>query len=81
MPSFESSEAAFEESCRKLRSLFTPDCLLPRDGSRIPGSALALDLTNMWEAISKNRDINIPAHRILVGGVAAVLDAAHLPPT
>ena len=66
MPSFELSEAAFDESCGALRKLFAPDCLLPPDGSRVPGAALALDMQNMWETITKNRDINIPAHRILV---------------
>jgi len=66
LPSYELSEQAFTEACEGFRQLFSTDCLLPPDGSKIPGSGFALDLGNMWDMINKNRDINIPAHRILV---------------
>lgn len=71
LPSYELSEQAFTEACEGFRQLFSTDCLLPPDGSKIPGSGFALDLGNMWDMINKNRDINIPAHRILVRPGAA----------
>ncbi len=58
-----------------LRKRFTRDApedeSLLRDGGagKLPGQALALSMVKVWEVIKENKDLNLPAHRVMVATI------------
>ncbi len=58
-----------------LRKRFTRDApedeSLLREGrvGKLPGQALALSMVKAWEVIKENKDLNLPAHRVMVATI------------
>ena len=57
-----------------LRRRFTRDAaedesLLREGGEKLPGQALALSMVKAWEVIKENKDLNLPAHRVMVATI------------
>lgn len=38
-------------------------------GEKLPGSSLALHMTTIWEVVRANKDLNLPAHRVMVANI------------
>lgn len=36
---------------------------------KLPGSSLALHMTTIWEVVRANKDLNLPAHRVMVANI------------
>ena len=72
LPNFEEREAEFDAEARALRARFCRDC--PEDGlmpssSAVPGSAFAVSFQKLWETIRANKDLDLPAHQVMVATV------------
>ena len=57
-----------------LRRRFTEDAneddgLLRQSPSKLPGQALTLSMHKVWEVIHENKDLNLPAHRVMVANI------------
>ena len=71
LPNFEEKEKEFNAETVMMRSKFTPDsehCLLPTS-SAIPGHAFAMHLDSIWNVIEQDKDLDLPAHKIMVASV------------
>ena len=71
LPNFEEKEEEFNAETVMMRSKFTPDsehCLLPTS-SAIPGHAFAMHLDSIWNVIEQDKDLDLPAHKIMVASV------------
>ena len=71
LPNYEEKEEEFEAEATLLRSKFkrgSEDCYLPSDDP-VPGSALALSVGNIWATIKDNKNLDLPAHRVMVATV------------
>ena len=53
----------------RLTSTHAPDSLASPPGRGVPGSALALSLRRIWQDIKENKDLDLPAHRVMVATV------------
>ena len=71
MPSFEKEAEAFERAAHAIRAGFQGEAYVAAaaEEGRMPGSAFAVEMAQMWRLVKENKDINIPAHRILVARV------------
>lgn len=38
-------------------------------GEKLPSSSLALHMTTIWEVVRANKDLNLPAHRVMVANI------------
>lgn len=43
--------------------------LRPPSPQKLPGQALALSMSKVWEVIHHNKDLNLPAHRVMVANI------------
>ena len=91
LSNFEERHEQFLQDVAQLRSRLTnrdaPDSLAARPGTRdVPGSGLSLSVRTMWQAITENKDLDLPAHRVMVATVrceqvaAAVMTCLHAHP-
>ncbi|KAL6282851.1 hypothetical protein ACE6H2_013780 [Prunus campanulata] len=70
LPNYERDEEIFKKEVGQLRQHF-PNYISPRGiaGDRIPASAFCLSAQNIWNEIKKNRDLNLPHHKVMVANV------------
>lgn len=40
------------------------ESLVVHSGDRLPGSSLALSMSELWQVIKEQRDLNLPAHKV-----------------
>ena len=64
-----------------LRRRFTEDAddsegLLRQSAHKLPGQALSLSMGKVWEVIHDNKDLNLPAHRVMVANIRCAEIAA-----
>jgi hypothetical protein len=85
LPNFEEKEGEFQADAAALAARFdgrSPDALVPRDATRLPGAAWALAAHTAWDTILASRDLDLPSHRVMVASIRcgelarAALDAA-----
>ncbi|KAK9834006.1 hypothetical protein WJX81_002422 [Elliptochloris bilobata] len=72
LPNFEEREEDFRAESVILRRRFTEegkDTLLRAGEGKLPGHALALSMARVWEAIREQRDLNLPAHKVMVANI------------
>lgn len=45
------------------------DTFLRPSGEKLPGHALALSMAKVWEVVREHKDLNLPAHRVMVANI------------
>eukprot|EP00887_Chlorella_sp_A99_P002604 scaffold6.g2604.t1 len=46
-----------------------PDTFLRPSEEKLPGHALALSMEKVWEVVREHKDLNLPAHRVMVANI------------
>mmetsp|Transcript_28564 Transcript_28564/g.54544 ORF Transcript_28564/g.54544 Transcript_28564/m.54544 type:complete len:853 (-) Transcript_28564:629-3187(-) len=75
MRSFEMLEDEFRADAEELRSRFTvggdatSSLLGPTGTTSVPTAALKLHLQTLWTTVKENKDLNLPAHKVMVATV------------
>eukprot|EP01025_Chloroclados_australasicus_P021685 TRINITY_DN2272_c1_g1_i2.p1 TRINITY_DN2272_c1_g1~~TRINITY_DN2272_c1_g1_i2.p1 ORF type:complete len:863 (-),score=113.96 TRINITY_DN2272_c1_g1_i2:497-2974(-) len=73
LPNYEEKEEEFKAETVVLRKRFVPgeeDTLsdVTVDG-KLPGNAVALNMCSIWELIKDHKDLNLPAHKVMVANI------------
>ncbi|KXZ47030.1 hypothetical protein GPECTOR_38g267 [Gonium pectorale] len=68
---FEERYEDFQADAVTLRRRFSPDGddSLIHGEEKLPGDAFALSIRNIWEVIRSQKDLNLPAHKVMVANV------------
>ncbi|GFR42392.1 hypothetical protein Agub_g3264, partial [Astrephomene gubernaculifera] len=68
---FEERYEDFVADSVHLRRRFSPeaDDSLVRGDEKLPGDSFALSIRNIWEVIRAQKDLNLPAHKVMVANV------------
>lgn len=73
LPNFEEKEELFEEEVRKLRLRFqdsiSPGRIAGNRGMVVPGTVFATSTQKIWRSIKENKDLDLPAHKVMVATV------------
>ena len=75
LANYEDRPDDFESEVHALRERFSHQgasaqgSLLRAAPSKLPGAALGLSMSKVWEVIRANRDLNLPAHRVMVANL------------
>ncbi|KAI8105747.1 hypothetical protein M9434_000329 [Picochlorum sp. BPE23] len=74
LPNYEDRLEEFMAECTILRRRFTHDAaddesLLRMSTDKLPGQALGLSMVKVWDVIKENKDLNLPAHRVMVATI------------
>ncbi|XP_020105144.1 protein ROOT HAIR DEFECTIVE 3 homolog 2-like [Ananas comosus] len=73
LPSYEEKEEQFEEQVAQLRQLFfhsiAPGGLAGDRRGVIPASGFSFSAQQIWKVIRENKDLDLPAHKIMVATV------------
>ncbi|KAL6200121.1 hypothetical protein ACLB2K_029903 [Fragaria x ananassa] len=73
LSSYEREEEKFKEEVAELRSQFfnstAPRGLAGDRKGNVPASAFSLSAQNVWEAIKKDRDLDLPTHKVMLANV------------
>jgi protein SEY1 len=74
LSNYEDRTDEFMAETTLLRRRFTDDAddyegLLRQSPHKLPGQALALSMGKVWEVIHENKDLNLPAHRVMVANI------------
>ncbi|CAL8460688.1 g219 [Coccomyxa elongata] len=72
LPNFEEKEEDFRAESVLLRRRFSEDgedSLVRVSDDKLPGHALALSLQKVWEIIRDQKDLNLPAHKVMVANI------------
>ncbi|KAM1359493.1 hypothetical protein ACFX11_046476 [Malus domestica] len=72
LPSYEEKEDEFKKEVACLRQRFTPNELGGLVGDRpavVPASGFSLSSRKIWEKIKQNKDLDLPAHKVMVAAV------------
>ena len=74
LSNYEDKQEDFAAESIVLRRRFTRDApedesLLRADRDKLPGQALGLSMVKAWEVIKDNKDLNLPAHRVMVATI------------
>ncbi|KAK9811028.1 hypothetical protein WJX73_007637 [Symbiochloris irregularis] len=72
LPNYEEKEDDFKAETYLLRKRFSSEedeSLVAHSGDRLPGSSLALSMSELWQVIKEQRDLNLPAHKVMVATV------------
>lgn len=74
LSNFEDRPEDFMAESVMLRRRFTHDAdddesLLRNGSDKLPGQALALSMVKVWDVIKENKDLNLPAHRVMVATI------------
>ncbi|QDZ19256.1 root hair defective 3 GTP-binding protein Rhd3 [Chloropicon primus] len=82
LPNYEEKEEEFEAEATLLRSKFkksNEENYLPSEKS-VPGSALSMSMDQIWSTIKENKNLDLPAHRVMVATVRcdqSILELSH----
>ncbi|EFJ52341.1 hypothetical protein VOLCADRAFT_79128 [Volvox carteri f. nagariensis] len=68
---FEERYEDFQADAVHLRRRFSPDGeeSLIRGDEKLPGDAFALSIRNIWDVIRAQKDLNLPAHKVMVANI------------
>ncbi|GLC63350.1 hypothetical protein PLESTF_000026900 [Pleodorina starrii] len=68
---FEERYEDFQADAITLRRRFSPDDedTLIRGDERLPGDSFALSTRNIWDVIRAQKDLNLPAHKVMVANI------------
>lgn len=69
---FEERHDDFVADVNLLRRRFGPDAndaLCRPAAGRLPGDALPVSMRNIWEVIRSQKDLNLPAHKVMVANI------------
>ncbi|KAG2432901.1 hypothetical protein HXX76_008632 [Chlamydomonas incerta] len=68
---FEERYEDFQADAVHLRRRFAPDAedTLVRGDEKLPGDAFALSIHNIWDVIRSQKDLNLPAHKVMVANI------------
>lgn len=74
LSNFEDRPEDFAAESVVLRRRFTHDAgedesLIRNTADKLPGQALALSMVKVWDVIKENKDLNLPAHRVMVATI------------
>ncbi|KAL6654029.1 hypothetical protein ACP70R_007494 [Stipagrostis hirtigluma subsp. patula] len=73
LPSYEEKEDLFKEQVGQLRQRFfhsiSPGGLAADRRGVVPGSGFCLSALHIWKVIRENKDLNLPAHKVMVATV------------
>jgi len=74
LSNYEDRTDEFMAESTLLRRRFTDDAnddegLLRQSPHKLPGQALALSMDKVWEIVRENKDLNLPAHRVMVANI------------
>mmetsp|Transcript_3599 Transcript_3599/g.10456 ORF Transcript_3599/g.10456 Transcript_3599/m.10456 type:complete len:858 (-) Transcript_3599:898-3471(-) len=72
LPNFEEREEEFRAESVILRRRFTDqeeDTLVRPAEDKLPGQALALSMQKLWQVIREQKDLNLPAHKVMVANI------------
>ncbi|KAJ7522279.1 hypothetical protein O6H91_18G004300 [Diphasiastrum complanatum] len=73
LPSYEEKEDQFKEQVAMLRTRFfnsiAPGGLAGDRRAVIPGTGFPLSIQEMWKIIKENKDLDLPAHKVMVATV------------
>ncbi|KAL6774184.1 hypothetical protein ACKKBG_A24075 [Auxenochlorella protothecoides x Auxenochlorella symbiontica] len=72
LANYEDRAEDFRAETHLLRRRFTqedPETLLRSYPTKLPGAALGLSMAKVWEVIRANKDLNLPAHRVMVANL------------
>ncbi|GAX72911.1 hypothetical protein CEUSTIGMA_g366.t1 [Chlamydomonas eustigma] len=71
LPHFEEKYEDFLADSVVLRRRFTVDAddSLYRSGDKLPGDAFTFSAGSIWEVIKSQKDLNLPAHKVMVANV------------
>lgn len=72
LPNFEDREEEFRAESVILRRRFTnqeEDTLIRAASDRLPAQTLPLSMQNLWKVIREQRDLNLPAHKVMVANI------------
>ncbi|KAG2501180.1 hypothetical protein HYH03_000995 [Edaphochlamys debaryana] len=68
---FEERQEDFQADAVHLRRRFSPDSdeTLIRGYEKLPGDSFALSINNIWQVIRSQKDLNLPAHKVMVANI------------
>ncbi|KAG1660222.1 hypothetical protein FOA52_005092 [Chlamydomonas sp. UWO 241] len=68
---YEEKQEDFMADCVTLRRRFTPDGddSLVASADHLPIDSLALSMRSIWEVIRSQKDLNLPAHKVMVANI------------
>lgn len=73
LPSFEEKEEQFKEQVANLRQRFfhsiAPGGLAGDRRAVVPGSGFSFSAQHIWKVIKENKDLDLPAHKVMVATV------------
>ena len=74
LSNYEDKPEDFSAESVMLRRRFTHDAgedesLIRNTSDKLPGQALALSMVKVWDVIKENKDLNLPAHRVMVATI------------
>jgi len=71
LSSYEEREEEFKAEVVMLRQRFDPDHedSFVKPESKLPGSALAMSAERLWEVVHSHKDLNLPAHKVMVANI------------
>lgn len=72
LPNFEDREEDFKAESVLLRRRFTDaeeDSLVRVSDDKLPAQALPLHLQSLWQVIREQKDLNLPAHKVMVANI------------
>ncbi len=74
LSNYEDKPEEFMAESIMLRRRFTHDAgedesLIRNTSDKLPGQALALSMVKVWDVIKENKDLNLPAHRVMVATI------------
>ncbi|KAL4442065.1 hypothetical protein ABPG77_011326 [Micractinium sp. CCAP 211/92] len=81
MSNFEDRGEEFSAEAVVLRRKFSTDAdegesFLRQSDEKLPGHALALSMAKVWEVVREHKDLNLPAHRVMVANIRCAEIAA-----
>ncbi|KAI0516348.1 hypothetical protein KFK09_009020 [Dendrobium nobile] len=73
LPSYEEKKEQFKEQVAQLRQRFfnsvAPGGLAGDRGGVVPASAFSFSVQKIWKTIQENKDLDLPAHKVMVATV------------
>ncbi|GAB4820674.1 hypothetical protein N2152v2_007720 [Parachlorella kessleri] len=72
LPNYEERTEDFRADAVMLRRKFSDEeegSFLRPSEEKLPGHALALSMAKVWEVVREHKDLNLPAHRVMVANI------------
>ncbi|KAK9867191.1 hypothetical protein WJX84_006772 [Apatococcus fuscideae] len=79
LPNFEEKEEDFRAESFILKRRFEPEeegTLVRASPDKLPGHTLGLSMQKVWEVIREQKDLNLPAHKVMVANIRCAEIAA-----